>query len=297
MLINISMFKMKLNKIVCIILSLLTINLYAIGTYTTIEPGVTLYSEYYPNQKAKFKGTIIFENGSGVTTSEWTQNKQFFTCTKNLGSLFMYDRNGLGKSPADLHTSVSNPITAELVNTKLIKLLQQKHISPPYLLIGHSFGGLYTDYFARKYPGLIQGVLLIDPSPPEFQYSDQVLNIINVESWATIPSNELYEKYSDANAKKLHMDTDAVIYYQFRGFKQTKQQIKELPSLSDKIRLILLSSAKMENANAIKGSWLQRQKPYLNQNPHSKRIIVDSGHFIQLEKPDFVCDQIKNLLK
>jgi len=287
---------MKLNKILCITSCLLTINSYAIASYTTIESGVTLYSEYYPSQKAKFKGTIIFENGSGVTTSEWTQNKQFFTCAKKLGSLFMYDRNGLGKSPADLHTSVSNPITAKLVNNKLIKLLQQKHIRPPYLLVGHSYGGLYVDYFARKYPGLVQGVLMIDPSPRDFQYSDKVLNIINIESWATIPSNELYAEYSDANAKKLHMDTAAVIYYQFRGLEQTKQQIKELPPLSDKIPLTLLSSAKMENANAIKGSWLEKQKPYLNKNPRSKNIIIDSGHFIQLEKPDQVCNQISGLI-
>jgi pimeloyl-ACP methyl ester carboxylesterase len=288
---------MKLNKILYITFCLLTINSYAIGTYTTVESGVTLYSEYYPNQKAKFKGTIIFENGSGVTTDEWTQNKQFLTCAKKSGALFMYDRNGLGKSPADLHTSVSNPITAELVNNKLIKLLQQKHIRPPYLLVGHSYGGLYVDYFARKYPGLVQGVLMIDPSPRDFQYSDQVLSIVNIESWAKIPNKELYAKYSDANAKKLHMNTAAAIYYQFKGFEQTKQQIKELPPLSDKIPLILLSSAKMESADAIKGSWLQKQKPYLNQNPRSKNIIVDSGHFIQLEKPDLVCKQIKDLLK
>lgn len=270
-------------------------NSFAVGTFTTIESGITLYSEYYPNDKSKFKGTIIFENGSGTTTDEWTQNKNFLTCANQYGALFMYDRNGLGKSPADLHTSASNPITAELVNNKLIKLLEQKHIKSPYIVIGHSYGGLYADYFARKYPKLTHAVLLVDPAPSNFQYSDAVMSTQNIESWSKIPSQELYRKYSYANANKLHMSTSAEIYYQLLGSDKTKQQLKNLPPLSDSIPIILVSSTQMESANIIKGKWLQQQKSYLNNNTKSKVITVNSGHFIQLDSPNLVCNQIKEL--
>ncbi|MBP9743247.1 MAG: alpha/beta hydrolase [Burkholderiales bacterium] len=276
---------------------LLAIHSFAVGTYTTIESGVTIYSEYYPNPKAKFKGTIILENGSGSTTEEWTQNKQFLTCANQYGALFMYDRNGLGKSPADLHTSVSNPITAELVNSKLIKLLNLRHVKAPYLVIGHSYGGLYVDYFARKYPNLTKGILMVDPQPINSQYSDKIMSIINIESWSTIPNQELYSKYSYDNAKRLHLDSAAVIYYQLRGFEQTTQQLNALPPLSNNIPLILISALQMESANLIKEPWLENQKQYLNKNPDSKIITVTSGHFVQLENPNLVCNQIKELVK
>ncbi|MBX9598250.1 MAG: alpha/beta hydrolase [Burkholderiales bacterium] len=279
-----------------LIIVFFTNSLFALGTYTTIESGVTIYSEDYPNSIAKFKGTIVFENGSGSTIEEWTQNKQFLTCVNQYGSLFMYDRNGLGKSPADLSTSVSNPITAELVNSKLIELLKQRHMKSPYIVVGHSYGGLYVDYFARKYPKLIKGVLMVDPQPNNSTYSDKIMSIVNIESWSTVSNQELYSKYSYDNARKLHLDSAAVIYYQLRGFEQTKQQINELPPLSNDIPLILVSSLPMESANLIKEPWLENQKAYLNKNQLSQIITTNSGHFIQLDNPKLVCEQIKKLV-
>ncbi|HLX54818.1 MAG TPA: hypothetical protein VKR58_12795 [Aquella sp.] len=72
--------------------------------------------------------------------------------------------------------------------------------------------------------------------------------------------------------------------------------MKRLPPLADNIPLILISSLKTENADMVKESWFQQQKSYLNKNPYSKIIRVDSGHFIQLEQPQLVCDQIRNLV-
>jgi len=49
---------------------LLAFNAFASGKITNLQPGISLYSEYYPNQTAQFKGTIIFVNGSGTDISE-----------------------------------------------------------------------------------------------------------------------------------------------------------------------------------------------------------------------------------
>lgn len=280
------------------VLCLLITNAFAVGTLTTIENGVTIHSEYYPNPSAKFKGTIIFENGSGMTTDEWTQNKQFLSCAKRYGSLFMYDRNGLGKSPADLNTSTSNPITAKNVNSKFLKLLKLKKIKPPYIIVGASLGGLYVDYFARKYPNLINSVLMVDPQAFNTDYTDKILRLFNVESWSNVPSKEIYSKYSYQNAMKYHMDTTAAVYYQYLGLEQSKQQINELPPLPENIPIIVISSRQMEKAEnkLVKGSLIEPQKSYLNKNKNSKFIMTDSGHNVQIENPQLVCDQIKFLV-
>ena len=67
-----------------------------------------LYSEYYPNPHAKFKGTIIFENGSGAALTEWTENEAFFQCAKQYGNLFLYDRIG----------SIGLPVTGFINGTR-----------------------------------------------------------------------------------------------------------------------------------------------------------------------------------
>ena len=107
----------KMKKIpisIFLLYGLMTFNSFAVNNYTTIESGVKIYSEYYHNDKSKFKGTVIFENGSGMSLDQWTSNKRFLSCIQKHTSAFFYDRNGLGNSPADLKTSVSNPINGPI---------------------------------------------------------------------------------------------------------------------------------------------------------------------------------------
>lgn len=281
---------MKLNKILCITSCLVAMNSYAIGTYTTIEPGVTIYSEYYPNQKAKFKGTIIFENGSGTDSTEWTGNRTFFNCVKQAGPIFLYDRNGLGKSPPDLHVSDKNPITAKFMSDKLSKLLKQRHIKPPYLIIAHSYGAIYAGHFALTNPDLIKGLLLVDPVPKNFHFSDKLANSHEsaVTAAKTQPAAIVYKKFAP----------EAEVAYQLLGFAQSKQQINKLGNINDKVPVVIISSTDMENkVKPIKEDWYSSQKQWLNNNAMSKIFIENSGHFIQLENPDVVCNQIKDLLK
>src|SRR5579872_7110564 len=142
---------------------LISFNACAKGQLTNISPGISIYSEFYPNPSAKFKGTIIFINGSGTDLSEWKSNKDFFDCAKKMGSVFLYDRNGVGKSPPDLQLSANNPLTARQVSDKLTALLKQLNIRPPYLFVAHSYGAIYAGYFVLKNPSLVRALLLVDP--------------------------------------------------------------------------------------------------------------------------------------
>jgi len=103
--------------------------------------------------------TVIFESGIGATSQNWTWLQQ------QLGrytTTISYDRLGLGwSSPATTHRTPSN------IARELHALLEQAGVAPPYLLVGHSFGGLVVRRFAADYPGKVTGVLLIDPMRPD----------------------------------------------------------------------------------------------------------------------------------
>jgi pimeloyl-ACP methyl ester carboxylesterase len=73
----------------------------------------------------------------------------------------VYDRAGRGWSePADTAQDGAQ------IATDLHTLLQRGHVSGPYVLAGHSFGGLYVLSFAARYPDEVAGMVLVDSTAP-----------------------------------------------------------------------------------------------------------------------------------
>ena len=82
-----------------------------------------------------------------------------------------YDRAGLGWS--DLGPS---PRTSRRIVEELHALLRAAELPPPYVLVGHSFGGFTARLFAGCYPGEVAGLVLVDPiHPEEWQQPDPQL--------------------------------------------------------------------------------------------------------------------------
>jgi pimeloyl-ACP methyl ester carboxylesterase len=105
--------------------------------------------------------TVIFDSGANDTTIAWARiqpniSKAHTTCS--------YDRAGLGFSDA-----AARPSTAGNDVDDLHKALLAAHIKPPYLLVGHSSGGLAVRIFADRYRSDVVGMVIVDGS-----YEEQV---------------------------------------------------------------------------------------------------------------------------
>ena len=99
--------------------------------------------------------TVLFESGIGATHLNWRAIQDQvaqFTCTVS------YDRGGLGWSSRCRTARTPGNIAVELH-----QMLQSAGLRPPYVLVGHSFGGLVMRSFALLYPEEAAGVVLIDP--------------------------------------------------------------------------------------------------------------------------------------
>jgi len=92
------------------------------------------------------------------TVLSWSELQQELSRSFRVVS---YDRAGLGWS--DLGPM---PRTAERIADELHDLLKSAAIPPPYVLVGHSFGGLTMPLFAARFPEEIAGMVLIDPVAP-----------------------------------------------------------------------------------------------------------------------------------
>ncbi len=73
-----------------------------------------------------------------------------------------YDRAGFGWSDAG-----PMPRTAGRVADELRVLLERGGVAPPFVLVGHSFGGLVMRIFAARYRSDVSGLVLVDPAHPE----------------------------------------------------------------------------------------------------------------------------------
>ena len=271
------------------LLCFISFNVFALGVFTTVQNGVSLYSDYFPNTAAKFKGTVIFFNGSGTGSEEWGMNTNFLNCAKKQNSLFFYDRSGLGGSPPNLNQSPKNSNTGKMINDQLMLLLEKRHIPAPYILVAHSYGAMYAGYFALKNPKLVKAILLIDPVPSDYESSNDIITwykkgVLDAQEHS---ASYMYDHYDGS-----HLD----VVYQLIGFSESKAQIKKLGEINNDIPVVIMSTTDMEyKEKPIKSDWYTTQKQWLNKNPDSKIFQVKSGHFIQIERPYLVCEQIKKL--
>lgn len=103
--------------------------------------------------------TIVLEAGLGGMSSSWgwVQPEAAKFCR-----VVSYDRAGLGWSAAD-----NAPRTARRVVRRLRDLLRTTEVAPPYVLVGHSMGGLFTRVFADQYPDEVAGMVLVDAAHPD----------------------------------------------------------------------------------------------------------------------------------
>jgi len=100
--------------------------------------------------------TVIFSAGSNDSSIAWALvqpaiSKTHATCS--------YDRAGLGFSDA-----ATRPGTSANDVDDIHKALQAAHIKPPYLLVGHSMGGMAVRVFADRYRDEVVGMVIVDGS-------------------------------------------------------------------------------------------------------------------------------------
>lgn len=103
--------------------------------------------------------TVVMDSGLPGTVLSWGEVQPAVARFTRVAS---YDRAGLGWSEPG-----PEPRTAQRIAEELHTLLANAGLAPPYVLVGHSFGGLTTRLFAGLYPDEVDGLILIDPAYPE----------------------------------------------------------------------------------------------------------------------------------
>ena len=127
--------------------------------------------------------TVVLDAALGNTSAQWVRVQREVSGTTRVCS---YDRAGMGWSEMG-----PEPRDAKQITGELHALLSTAGIEEPYVLVGHSFGGMYMQTYAARYPDEVAGVGLVDSStepeqisqPPEAQDSNEPQK----QSFAVVP--------------------------------------------------------------------------------------------------------------
>jgi pimeloyl-ACP methyl ester carboxylesterase len=145
-----------------LMIALLTAPLLVSSCSTFLQPEVAaLNGKQIEVAKAgQGTATVVFEAGLGNDLSTWDQ---IAGKVSKKAKIFTYSRPGYGKSSTTTTARDGATIVEELRT-----LLSGQGLKPPYILVGHSFGGTYMELFAKLYPNEVSGLVMVESRPKDF---------------------------------------------------------------------------------------------------------------------------------
>ena len=243
--------------------------------------------------------TVILESGLGGNSLDWTR---VVPGIASFTRVCAYDRAGYGWSEMG-----PMPRTGLRIAEELHQLLQNAQEQGPYLLVGHSFGGLTVRLFASRYHAETVGLVLVDASHElQFDYLRQVgaigrkNHVKDKAGGLGVPENlpaevSVLDQFLVGTEKAMLTMASEGRYFQFSGY-----QTRLFANSSDGIPVTVLSRGRRvwahdERGDRLEAAWETLQQDLFRRLGTSRRIASDSGHYIQLDQPRLVIDSIRSL--
>ncbi len=220
--------------------------------------------------------TVVFESGLGDGLSSWGS---VYDLTGEFAGVFAYSRPGYSNGFLPIGSAKAR--TADDAAVILKKTLEKTGTPPPYILVGHSIGGLYVLEFARDYPELVAGLVLVDARLPAFTRRCLAAGVkpCSPPAIATLMA-------------------PPHIRAELNGISESEQAGPE-PIDIGSIPTILLAATKPPPGASLEGQavWLEVQQEFADDLASGRlQIAQDAGHYIHKDAPEMVIAAIRELL-
>ncbi|MEK3824696.1 alpha/beta fold hydrolase [Paenibacillus sp. FSL K6-1558] len=234
-----------------------------------VSTGVALYANIQGVKTSL--PTVVFISGYGDDSSVWS-GIQSKISHKTL--TVSYDRAGLGLSD----DTTKDKTTKQQVK-ELHKLLRKANIPGPYVLVGHSIGGLNVRGFADRYTNEVAGAVLIDASHEKQE--EAVL--------ATLPPEfiEMYQSQFTAEGDYAEVTKSFKYIEKLRA----KDAMRNLP-------LTVISATEHGMGPEMEIKWAEMQQDLASLSNQATHVTApNSGHYVYLEQPELVQQAIISMLE
>lgn len=218
------------------------------------------------------KVVVVFESGLRGTLDAWDA---VMDAVSPSASVFAYNRPGYANSEGS-----ELPRDGATIVRQLRQVLKHQGLAPPYVLVGHSLGGLYMQLFARLYPNEVAGIVLVDAllprmvkKPAEFPLSTRVAKWVLLSSAVGGEVDHIYA---------------------------TGEQVLALPAIDSMPMIRLINAPTAATAIPVDFGAFNRDPGNMalvrGLYPNAKKVIVDSDHQVQSANPEAVVKAIRELI-
>ena len=232
--------------------------------------------QLYINCSGKGTPAVILEAGLDNASDAWSD---FQPRVAGFTRVCSYDRAGLGRSEAG-----PTPRTSQAIVDDLHRLLSNAGGRGPYVMVGHSFGGMNARLYAAQYPQEVAGVVLVDSLHPDSL--NRLREILGETVWGAIASQtnqneegvDLIESSAQVGAAGTLGSTPLVVLTAGRRIAAPFSS----PHLAARVEQL----------------WLELQDDSTSLSSNSAHIIAEgSGHCIQCDEPQLVVDAIRQVVE
>lgn len=215
--------------------------------------------------------TVVFEAGLG---DDWTSWDNVASQVAQHTQIFAYSRPGYGAS-----SPATTPRDPRTIVEELRALLAHEGYAPPYILVGHSFGGTYMELFAKAHPDEVIGAVLVDPRHRDFLATCEAAALDN----CGIPEPILETQGPSTIAE-------------YRAFPLGSDEIRAAGAFGAyPVRVLTATDHPVSPAREM--LWETMLGELAAEASNGEQIIVHgAGHYIQLDSPDDVVQSIIAML-
>jgi len=222
-----------------------------------------------------------------------------------------YDRPGtIGEVNPDLDPSgplffpsrsdpVPQPRTVKDMAADLHALLRATDVAGPYVLVGHSAGGLVVRLYASTYPDEVVGMVLVDATPenvwPRFQEALTATQWTAFEA-LTVTNRELQEVYPEAERLWTAPLADDASTSQVRQA-QRDSPLRPMPLVVLSHGIPFAAPFAGWPSDTMEGIMLALQDDLAGLVPNARHIMATgSGHNLHQDQPELVIAAIRQVV-
>ncbi len=231
---------------------------------------------------------VIIETGTRALATSW---RDVVGRVAEFTTVVAYDRAGYGWSDGGRW-----PRTGARIAAELRAALTAAGISGPYVLVGHSSGGLYARTFASRYPDDVAGLVLVDASHentcerPTVAELRTVLSMTTASRGVSRAKRMLAGRNDIEGALRLRSSFRWALLGESLALHRTARELaaaKPPPPVPTAV----------VSAGLADDSWLDLQRDLAAQSVNSVHVIADgSGHFVHQDRPVIVVDAIRQVV-
>ncbi|MBV9927537.1 MAG: alpha/beta fold hydrolase [Acidobacteria bacterium] len=228
--------------------------------------------------------TVILESGFGNSSGVWERVQPEVA---KFARVCSYDRAGLGGSdPAP------TPRTVVAVTEDLHALLTNAKVPGPYVLVGHSLGGLLARLYASYYPSEVAGMVLVDSA-----HEDEADRGV-----ALIPPDTLKAMLKAAKPSDLVVShpNESLDLCSMRALMEALNWHADIPLvvLTQGVPYRAEDYANPALAPKYYQLHLEMQRDLVGRSPRGRQVIAErSGHFIHQDQPELVVNAIRQVFE